>query len=526
MPNLLQNVWSVWRQLGLNQKISLLLASTVVLAAMIGMLVWASRPDMQLLYGRLDPKDAGDIAAALDAQAIPYEVAAGGGSILVPRDQVHRVRMDLASKGVPNGGSIGFEIFDKGNFGISDFVQRTNYLRAIQGELSRTVSQLDGVRSARVMVVMPENRLLVTDTSARSTASVLVDTGGRRLDSEAVNSVRSLVANAVEGLRLDDVVVVDNRGNVLSDELREESIGGLTAGQIRYRRELEDYFGKKIESMLGAVLGPGNAVARVSVEVDSSQSTTFEERFDPDGQVIRTQTTSEDSNTSRETGSTTGAGTSANIPASETGGESARAPVTVAEEKRKSRTDNFEINRSTTETVRTPGEVRRITAAVFVAMQSEGEAAERTTTPRTVTELESLRRMVVNALGITPLRNQSLDEIVSLQEIDFAENPVVDSGGVLQNEGQLYQWMDMGRSIFGVVLAVGAFGFFLRLLKKHKPDEISFELLRSDDTRRSRGQHALDPSSEVTPELLNDLIRQKPANVGHTLKEWMSASQK
>jgi flagellar M-ring protein FliF len=526
MSNLLQNVWSVWRQLGLNQKISLLLVSIVVVAAMVGMLVWASRPDMQLLYGRLDPKDAGDIATSLDAQGVPYEVEAGGGSILVPRDQVHRVRMELASQGVPSGGSIGFEIFDKGNFGISDFVQRTNYLRAIQGELSRTVSQLDGVRSARVMVVMPENRLLVTDTSARSTASVLVDTGGRRLESEAVNSVRSLVANAVEGLRLDDVVVVDNRGNVLSDELREQSIGGLTAGQIRYRRELEDYFGKKIESMMAAVLGPGNAVARVSVEVDSSQSTTFEERYDPDGQVIRTQTTTEDSNTSRETGSTTGAGASANVPASDTGGDYARAPVTVAEEKRKSRTDSFEINRSTTETVRSPGEVRRITAAVFVAMRSTGEGTARTTTPRTAPELESLRQMVVTALGITPLRNQSLDEIVSLQEIDFAEDPVIETVGVLQDEEQLHHWIDMGRSIFGVVLAVGAFGFFLRLLKKHKPDEISFELLRSDDARRGGGAHALDPGSKVTPELLNDLIRQKPANVGFTLKEWMSASQK
>ncbi|MEZ5278654.1 MAG: flagellar basal-body MS-ring/collar protein FliF [Opitutaceae bacterium] len=522
MANLLNNLWSVWRQLGLNQRISLSLAAVVVIAAMAGMLAWASRPDMQLLYGRLDPKDAGDIAAALDAQSIPYRIEGGGGSIMVPRDQVHRIRMDLASKGIPTGGAIGFEIFDRGNFGISDFVQRTNYLRAIQGELSRTVSQLDGVRSARVMVVMPENRLLVTGASARATASVLVETGGRRLDLEAVDSVRSLVANAVEGLLVDDVVVVDNRGNVLSDALKEESIGGLTAGQIRYRREVEDYFGKKVESMLDVALGPGNAVVRVSVDVDASQSTTFEERFDPDGQVLRSQTTTEDTNSSRDVGSTPGAGASANLPSPEAGGGAPPSPATMAEEKRKTRTDSYEINRSTVETVRVGGDIRRITAAVFVAMKTTGEGAERKAEPRSAQELESLRQIVINALGIAPARNQSLDQIVALQEIDFADDPVVETVGVLQDEQKLHHWMDLGRSLVGVVLAVGAFGFFLRLLKRHKPSEASFELLRSDEDRR--GGRSLDMSSEITPELLNDLIRQKPANVGYTLKEWMSAS--
>lgn len=524
MANILRNLWSVWLQLGLNQKISLSLAFIVVVAAMAGMLTWASRPDMQLLYGRLDPKDAGDIVQALDAQAVPYQIEAGGGSILVPRNQVHRLRMDLAASGVPSGGSIGFEIFDRGNFGVSDFVQRTNYLRAIQGELSRTVSQLDGVRSARVMVVMPENRLLVSGNSARATASVLVDTGGRRLELEAVNSVRSLVSNAVEGLRIDDVVVVDNRGNVLSEALKEEAIGGLSAGQLRYRREMEDYFSRKVESMLGIALGPGNAVVRVSVDVDASQSTTVEERYDPDGQVLRTQTTMEDSSTSSETGSVSGAGVAANLPGPESGTVPGGAPVTTSEEKKKTRTDNYEINRSTIETVRMGGAIQRISAAVFVAMRGSGEGAERTLTPRSPEELDSLRQIVVNALGIAPQRNLALDQVVALQEIDFAADPVVETVGVLQDEERLYHWMDLGRNVLGIALAVGAFGFFLRLLKRHKPGEMSLELLRPDDDRQAG--RALEPGAHVTPELLNDLIRQKPANVGHTLKEWMSTSQK
>ena len=148
------------------------------------------------------------------------------------------------------------------NFGISDFIQRTNYIRAIQGELSRTIAQLNGVKAARVMVVMPENKLLVNTVKGRATASVFVDTGAMRLDRESVNSVRFLVANSVEGLLLEDVAVVDQRGNVLSEELQETGIAG-SSGQLKYRQELESYFSEKVETMLGRVVGMNNVVARV-----------------------------------------------------------------------------------------------------------------------------------------------------------------------------------------------------------------------------------------------------------------------
>ena len=243
MPRFLRQLLDLWKQLGLNQRISLSLAALAVVAVMAGVLVWSSRPDLQPLNlgGPLDPKDAGAIIAALDERGVQYQITGGGSTILVPRDRVYKLRMELAEKGMFAGGTVGFEIFDKGNFGVSDFVQRTNSLRAIQGELARTISQIQGVRTARVMVVMPENRLLVTDANRRSTASVLVDTGSNRLPAEAVNSIRNLVAYAVEGLKVDDVVVVDSRGNVLSEELRQDNLGiGLTSGQLRYRTGLDD----------------------------------------------------------------------------------------------------------------------------------------------------------------------------------------------------------------------------------------------------------------------------------------------
>ena len=178
------------------------------------------------------------------------------------------MRMQLAAKGIPKGDGVGFEIFDKPNFGISDFVQRANYLRAVQGELARTISQLDEVEAARVMIVMPENRLLL-DNQKKPTASVFVRVrGNTQLPPSAVNSIRFLVANSVEGLQANRRTVVDNRGNVLSENTENDSVAGLTTGQLGVRRSLEQYLAKKAETMLEKVLGPGQAVVRVSAEIN------------------------------------------------------------------------------------------------------------------------------------------------------------------------------------------------------------------------------------------------------------------
>jgi flagellar M-ring protein FliF len=524
MSRLFRQFLELWKQLGLNQKISLVLATGVVIAVMAGVLVWSSRPDMQLLFGRLDPKDAGDVVSALEAQGIPYELSAGGTSVHVPRAQVYRVRMELASKGLPSGGSVGFEIFDRGNFGISDFVQRTNYLRAIQGELSRTISQLDGVRAARVMVVMPENRLLVTDSNRRSTASVLVDTGGRQLATEAVNSIRSLVANAVEGLKIDDVVVVDNRGNVLSEQLRQEAVGsGMTAGQIRYRKELEDYFSRKVETMLASVVGPGNAVARVSVDIDTSSSTTVEEKFDPEGQVLRNSTTTDDTTASSEMREIAAVGVVANTPG-ETGAAAAptSSPTTNSQQKRTSKTEAYEIGKSIVNTVRNAGEIRRMAAAVFVAARVTGTGDARQVQPRTPEEVETLRRMIINALGVVPPKGQTLDQVVTLQEIDFAPDPLVQEPALLDREKQWTTWFEVGRNALFGLLAIGAFIYFLRLLRRSQAEAVSLEVY----TGAEGGGRVGELTGEVTPELLNEMIRQRPDNVSVTLKRWMSADQK
>ena len=171
-----QQLLGIWKQLGLNQRISIVLATCVVGAGLVALTLWSSRTDFALLYGKLEEGEASKVVAVLDEAKVPYEIR-GAGSIYVPSDKVYQVRMQMAGKGIPKGEGVGFEIFDKANFGISDFVQRANYTRAIQGELARTISQLDQVENARVMIVMPENRL-VSDSSRKPTASVFIRVKG------------------------------------------------------------------------------------------------------------------------------------------------------------------------------------------------------------------------------------------------------------------------------------------------------------------------------------------------------------
>lgn len=529
MSKLPQQFLALWRQLGLNQRVSLVLATAVVLAVLTGLVVWSHRPRMQLLYGRLSAKDASEVVAAIQAQGASYELGAGGQSIFVPADKVYSLRMDLASKGLPSADGIGFEIFDKSNFGVSDFVQHTNYLRAIQGELTRTISQLNGVRAARVMVVMPENKLILGDNKSRPTASVFVDAGAAGLSNESVNSIRFLVANSVEGMKVDDVAVVDSVGNVLSEKLRDgDPALGSASSQIKLRKTMEDYFANKVESMLVHVVGPGNAVVRVSADMSTDSSTITQEKYDPEGQVLRNATTTDESNLANEGKQPNAAvGATANTPNKTTGAADGVDNSKKTEETRKSQTQTYEISRATTNTTKNPGEIRKLTAAVFLATRTAGTGANTKPDPRSPEEMKSLRAMVANAIGITA---SQADPSVTIQEMPFqssAEEKIAPLGGSL---------LDTLRPWVTPVLALLIIGFFLRQLKRTAGAPSRVEVLDAEQSALmdraapakllKNGRRAAPPAkAAVSPEMLNEMIRQKPDNVSVALREWMTAKQ-
>ncbi len=464
-----QQLLGIWKQLGLNQRISVVLAAGVVLIALLSLAFWSARVDYGLLYGRLDDAEGAKVVAYLDEAKIPYKLGQAGSAIYVPSDQIHQARMQLASRGIPRGDGVGFEIFDKPNFGISDFVQRANYVRAIQGELARTIAQLDEVEAARVMIVMPENRLLV-DNQKKTTAAVFVRTRGGSISPAAVNSIRFLVANSVEGLPPGQVTVVDNRGTVLSENSDDNSLFGLTASQLKARRDLEQYFSHKAESMLEAVLGPGQAVVRVSAEINTETSTETQEKFNPDGQVERSTTTTDETIDSSNAASGGGApGIAANL-GFETNYVSA-SPVNATKTKKKVTDTQYEIDKTTSSLTKIAGGVKRLTAAVFVAARFEGTGADRKMVPRPPEELQKLQRIVQHALGIQADANGTPGDQITLEEMPFSE-PFAEVAKEFGNQGNKQFWWDQMQNYIYLGLALGVLFIFWRLLKRTPAENI------------------------------------------------------
>jgi flagellar M-ring protein FliF len=527
LRQLARQLAETWKQLGVNQRVSLVLGGGVVLAGLLGLTLWSSRPDFVLLYGKLDDGEAAKVMAALDDAKVPYQTGRGGSSILVPSDKVYQMRAQLAAKGIPRGEGVGFEIFDKPNFGISDFVQRANYLRAVQGELARTIGQIDLVESARVMIVMPENRLLV-DNQRKPTASIFVRTKGNgQLPASAVNSIRFLVANAVEGLQANSVSVVDNLGNVLSENQENDSAAGLSNHQLTARRNLEQYLAKKAEGMLEKALGIGQAIVRVSAEINWDTVTRTEEKFDPDGQVARSTTLNDETTTSTTADANGSAGGPAGVASNlaDTNGPAA-TPVNNTQTKKKVTQSQYELSRITSNTLLSAGGLRRLSAAVFIAQKMEGEGKDRKPVARTDEEIQKLKRIVQSALG---LRNAergtgnaesgSLDEI-TIEQLPFNEQPAIELSERLETDGNRQFYWEMGKSALFALLALGIFVFFLKLLKKTS-GEIPVALL-PEPSEEAHGAGARGkPPALVTVEALNALIRENPASVGQAVRTWL-----
>ena len=271
MDEIKKNLLALWKGLSAQRKLSLI-ASFLLSLAVLGSVVYlASKPKLTLLYGGMQPAEAQKVVEYLDSKHITYEVSDGGRSVMVPAAQVYTVRMGLATQGIPtmSDGGVGFELFDKPTFGESDFMQRANYYRALQGELARTIRQLDEVANARVLIVVPEEKLFGQDHQ-QAKASVFVQLQpGRSLGDEQVRAVQFLVANGVEGLQPERVAVIDSTGRAIadSDDSAAGSDGQVSDKQRQARADLEHYLEGKAQSMLDQVLGPGQAVVRVASEI-------------------------------------------------------------------------------------------------------------------------------------------------------------------------------------------------------------------------------------------------------------------
>ncbi len=366
IKELFKQLVGIWKELGLNQKITVSATTLAVVVGVVSVLVWSGRTEYSLLYGNLDPSEAGKVTQALEENNVEYKIGGSGGTVFVPRSEVHQMRMKLAIQGIPKGEGIGYELLDKNTLGMSDFMQHANYNRAVQGELARTISKFSGIESARVMIVSPENRLLI-DPGRHATASVFLTMRGMgRPKAETVSAIQMLVANSVEGLSVDHVSVVDNSGNVLSTHEEEGSLVAVSSGRLRARQELENYLSEKVESMLETVVGNGNVVARVSAKIATDSETITSEIYENQNPITNSVTTSLEQTTEPGTAPGGPTGVTPNI---DTGGPNTQVVNSATNSVgflRRDNTTEYALSKRMTNRVVLPGNILDLNAAVFV----------------------------------------------------------------------------------------------------------------------------------------------------------------
>jgi len=399
-----------------------LLAIVLVAAGTIALFYYLANkvdtPEMALLFSDLDLKDSGEIIQKLDGMSVPYELRAQGSQVLVPVDQVTKLRMALAEQGLPQGGSVGYEIFDKtDNFGPSQFVENINQLRALEGELERTIASINLVQSARVHLVLPQRELFSHDRQEASASIVLKLRGAERLSAGQVAAIQHLVAAAVPSLSPNRVSIVDDEGNLLArgDGDAADALTSTNAEEMRIN--YENRMARNVEQLLERSVGPGKARVDVHAEMNFDRVTTNSETYDPDGQVVRSTQTDSQSDDSGTAGAAVSV--SSNLPNGQTAPSNSKQTKSTHNQE----TTNYEISKTVKNQISDQGTVKRLSVAVLVdGTTTVGANGKKTYQPRSADELKQLTALVRSAVGYDDKRGDTV-EVVNMPFAGVAEPP-------------------------------------------------------------------------------------------------------
>jgi flagellar M-ring protein FliF len=396
---------------------SRLMAMVAVTAALIGFFAFVimrvTTPQMTTLFTDLSVEDSSAILKDLERQAIPFELRNDGGVIMVPKDKVTRLRMKLAEGGLPKGGGVGYEIFDKSDaLGTTSFVQNINHLRALEGELARTIRAIDRVQAARVHLVLPERPLFSRETPEPS-ASIVVRVRGA-LEPQQIRAIRHLVASAVNGLKPQRVSIVDEAGQLLADGASGDADNAVADER---RAGFEKRMRNQVEAIVSSVVGAGRARVQLSADFDYNKITQTSDKFDPEGRVLRSSQTREESSATADNSGQVSVNNE--LP----GNQGKDNTQTARDQSKKSEeTNNYEISRTTKTEVTEAGRVNRISVAVLVdGSYSKNDKGEMVYQERGKEQLDRIAALVRSAIGFDQKRGDQV-EVVNLK---FAEAPVV-----------------------------------------------------------------------------------------------------
>lgn len=397
MASLLEQAKTFSNRLSTLQKV-LIISAVIGVIVILGVILFAggkSNANMSVLFKELTPEDASKISTKLKENGQAFALEDGGTTILVSKEKVYETRIDLAGEGLPNSGIVGYEVFDKSNLGMSEFVQKLNYQRALEGELSRTINALDEVKSSRVHIAIPEDALFKEDQKQPTANVSLHLKPNKNVSNSIVAGIQNLVASAVEGLNPENVTVLDGKGRVISaDPLDKASLAGLTAAQHQQQIEVEQYLSQKVQSMLDNVLGVDNSSVKVTSELNFTQIEKTITDYDPEKQVARSEQQITEKSESTD---------SLSYPT-----------VSMAKDQANLIT-NYEIPQTIEKIINEVGNIKRLTVSVLV--NGENKIVEKDGiktlqyTPKTKEEIDQLTLAVKNAVGYDPGRNDQVSVI-------------------------------------------------------------------------------------------------------------------
>ena len=535
-----------------NPKVPLIVAGAAAIAIIVAMVLWAKAPDYRTLYSNLSDQDGGAIVTQLTQMNIPYRFADNGGALEVPADKVHELRLRLAQQGLPKGGAVGFELLDQEKFGISQFSEQVNYQRALEGELARTIETLGPLKSARVHLAMPKPSLFVREQKAPS-ASVTVNLEpGRALDEGQINAVVHLVSSAVAGLPPGNVTLVDQSGHLLTQS--NTSGRDLNDAQLKYANDVESRVQRRIESILGPIVGNTNVHAQVTAQIDFANKEQTEEQYRPNGEAAQAVMRSRQVNETEQIGGPNPGGVPgalSNQPA-----PANTAPITAPAQNQqgqqnnqqqqqttstaansgprnssRNETTNYEVDRTIRHTKQNVGDVQRLSVAVVVNYKTLPDGKPLPLTAEQMKQIEDLTR---EAMGYSEKRGDTLNVVNS----PFSATD--ETGGELpfwQQQSFIDQLMSAGRWLLVLIVAWFLWRKAVRpqlnrraeaaeaqkeMLTQRQETEEAVEVRLSKDEQQQQRRANQRLSAEVMSQRIREMSDNDPRVVALVIRQWMS----
>jgi flagellar M-ring protein FliF len=529
------------------QKLGFMVAIAATIAVLVGLWIWGQTPDYRVLYSNLSDRDGGAIIESLQQQNIPYKFAEGGGALLVPSNLVHEVRLRLASQGLPKGGNVGFELMETQKFGTSQFLEQVNYQRALEGELARSMQTLDSVASARVHLAIPKPSVFVKEQQKPSASVVLALQAGRTLDPGQVNGIVHLVSSSIPNMSAQNVTILDQNGNMLSST-RDPSEQSMDATQLKYVRQIEQDYIKRIEAILIPIAGQQNVKAQVTANIDFSQveqtAETYKPNQKPDSATVRSSQTKEALNGINTTGGVPGALTNQPpVPATAPIVKPAAGPnaastaaASGASNTLKEATMNYEVDRTIQHTKLPVGNIRRLSVAVVMNNRNVvDKSGKQSSKPYTDAEKAQITALVKEAMGFDPKRGDTLNLLNSAfnndQEV-FPEVPLWKDPENIALAKEALKYLLIAATILFLLFGVIRPGF-RNVTAKAKAEEAAAEAAANAET-----ESVLDPNIPRTPEeieavkaensfdtnlqLAKQLAKDDPKIIASVVKEWVN----